>query len=130
MSKVFSAHAVSVDGYISGRTPDGDEEFGRGLGDAPMLFDWYMDGDTPSQVFGGFKLSEPSARFFDTIAGRVGATVAGRTTYEHSSHWEVVARTSPPSSPTARPTRFPSMSAPTATESSSSPVRACAKHAT
>jgi hypothetical protein len=68
MSKVFSAHAVSVDGYISGRSPDGDEEFGRGLGDAPMLFDWYMDGDTPSQVFGGFKLSEPSARFFDTIA--------------------------------------------------------------
>lgn len=37
MTKVFSAHAVSVDGYISGRTPDGDEEFGRGLGDAPML---------------------------------------------------------------------------------------------
>jgi dihydrofolate reductase len=87
MSKVFSAHAVSVDGYISGRTPDGDKEFGRGLGDAPMLFDWYFDGDTPSQVFGGFKLSEPSARFFDTIAARVGAAVAGRTTYEHSSHW-------------------------------------------
>ena len=37
MTKVFSAHAVSVDGYISGRTPDGDEEFGRGLGDAPCL---------------------------------------------------------------------------------------------
>jgi len=83
MSKVFSAHAVSVDGYISGRTPDG-EEFGRGLGDAPMLFDWYTDGDTPSQVFGGFRLSEPSARFFDAIAARVGAAVAGRTTYEHS----------------------------------------------
>jgi dihydrofolate reductase len=87
MSKVFSAHAVSVDGYISGRTPDGQEEFGRGLGDAPMLFDWYMDGDTESTLFGGFTLSEPSARFFDTIAGRVGATVSGRTTYEHSSHW-------------------------------------------
>jgi dihydrofolate reductase len=87
MSKVFSAHAVSVDGYISGRTPDGDEEFGRGLGDAPMLFDWYNDGDTLSQVFDGFKLSEPSARFFDVIAARVGAAVAGRTTYEHSSHW-------------------------------------------
>ena len=69
MSKVISAHAVSVNGYISGRTPDGAEEFGRGLGDAPMLFDWYFDGDTPSQVFGdGFKLSEPSARFFDAIA--------------------------------------------------------------
>jgi dihydrofolate reductase len=87
MSKVFSAHAVSVDGYISGRTPDGVQEFGRGLGDAPMLFGWYTDGDTPSQVFGGFRLSEPSARFFDAMAGRVGAAVAGRTTYEHSSHW-------------------------------------------
>jgi dihydrofolate reductase len=87
MTKVFSAHAVSVDGYISGRTADGDEEFGRGLGDAPMLFDWYFDGDTPSRLFGGFKLSEPSARFFDAVAARVGATVAGRTTYEHSSHW-------------------------------------------
>jgi dihydrofolate reductase len=87
MSKVFSAHAVSVDGYISGRTPDGDEEFGRGLGDASMLFDWYMDGDTPSQEFGGFKLSEPSARFFDAVAARVGAAIAGRTTYEHSGHW-------------------------------------------
>ena len=87
MSKVFSAHAVSVDGYISGRTPDGSAEFGRGLGDAGMLFDWYMDGDTQSQVFDGFKLSEPSARFFDTIAARVGATVSGRTTFEHSGHW-------------------------------------------
>ena len=28
MTKVFSAHAVSVDGYISGRTPGGEEEFG------------------------------------------------------------------------------------------------------
>lgn len=87
MSKVISAHAVSVDGYISGRTPDGKAEFGRGLGDAPMLFDWYMDGDTPSKLFGGFKLSEPSARFFDLLAGRVGATISGRTTYEHSSHF-------------------------------------------
>jgi dihydrofolate reductase len=87
MSKVISAHAVSVDGYISGRTPGGGEEFGRGLGDAPMLFDWYTDGDTPSQVFDGFKLSEPSARFFDALAARVGAMVAGRITYEHSSHF-------------------------------------------
>lgn len=88
VSKVFSAHAVSVDGYISGCDPsDGDGGFGRGLGDAPMLFDWYFDGETPSQVFGGFRLSEPSARFFDALAARVGAAVAGRTTYEHSSHF-------------------------------------------
>ena len=87
MSKVFSAHAVSVNGYISGRTPERAEEFGRGLGDAPMLFDWYFEGDTASSLFDGFKLDEPSARFFDAIAARVGAVVAGRTTYEHSSHW-------------------------------------------
>ncbi|MDR8412487.1 dihydrofolate reductase family protein [Nonomuraea sp. 3-1Str] len=83
MSKVFSAHAVSVDGYITGRDPGA----GRGLGDATMLFDWYFAGDTPSQVFDGFRLSAPSARVFDTHAGRVGAVVAGRNTYEDSDHF-------------------------------------------
>src|SRR5689334_17980222 len=80
MSKVFSAHSVSVDGYITGRDPGA----GRGLGDGSMLFDWYFDGDTPSQVFDGFKLSEPSARVFDELAGRVSVTIAGRNTYEDS----------------------------------------------
>ena len=62
MSKVFSAHAVSVDGYISGRDPsDADGGFGRGLGVAPMLFDWYRDGDTPSQAFDGFRCRSCSA---------------------------------------------------------------------
>ncbi len=67
MRKVFVALAVSVDGYITGRDPGA----GRGLGDGTMLFDWYFDGDTPSQVFDGFKLSEPSAGVFDALAGRV-----------------------------------------------------------
>jgi dihydrofolate reductase len=83
MSKVISAHAVSVDGYITGRDPGA----GRGLGDGTTLFDWYFDGDTPSQVFNGFKLSAPSARVFDALAGRVGAIVAGRKTYEDSEHF-------------------------------------------
>ncbi len=83
MSKVFSALAVSVDGYITGRDPGP----GRGLGDGTMLFDWYGDGDTPSQVFDGFRLSEPSARVFDALARRVGAVVAGRNTYEDSDHF-------------------------------------------
>jgi dihydrofolate reductase len=83
MSKVFSAHAVSVDGYISGRDPGP----GRGLGDAGVLFDWYGGGDTPSAVFDGFRLSEASARVFDELAGRVGAVVAGRSTYEDSEHF-------------------------------------------
>jgi dihydrofolate reductase len=83
MTKVLSAHAVSVDGYITGRAPGP----GRGLGDAPMLFDWYGGGDTPSRVFDGFRLSEPSARVFDALAARVGAVVAGRNTYEDSEHF-------------------------------------------
>ncbi len=83
MSKVFSAHAVSVDGYITGRDPG----TGRGLGDGSALFDWYGGGDTPSQVFGGFRLSAPSARIFDALAARVGAVVAGRNTYEDSERF-------------------------------------------
>ncbi len=83
MSKVISAHAVSVDGYITGRDPGA----GRGLGDGSMLFDWYFSGDTPSRVFDGFKLSEASASLFDTLAERVGAMVAGRNTYEDSDHF-------------------------------------------
>jgi dihydrofolate reductase len=83
MSKVFSALAVSVDGYITGRDPGA----GRGLGDGGMLFDWYFHGDTASRVFDGFRLSEPSARVFDAVAGRVGAVVAGRNTYEDSDHF-------------------------------------------
>jgi len=80
MSKVITAHSVSVDGYITGRNPGA----GRGLGDGTMLFDWYFDGDTPSEVFDGFRPSEPSARIFDALAGRVGASLAGRNTYDDS----------------------------------------------
>lgn len=80
MSKVFVALAVSVDGYITGRDPGA----GRGLGDGTMLFDWYFDGDTASQVFEGFRLSGPSARVFDAVAARVGASLAGRNTYDDS----------------------------------------------
>jgi dihydrofolate reductase len=80
MSKVFVALAVSVDGFITGRDPGA----GRGLGDGTMLFDWYFDGDTASQVFEGFRLSGPSARVFDAVAARAGASLAGRNTYDDS----------------------------------------------
>jgi hypothetical protein len=43
MSKVFSALAVSVDGYITGRDPGP----GRGLGDGGTLFDWYFGAGRP-----------------------------------------------------------------------------------
>src|SRR3954452_14630518 len=81
MSRVIAAHAVSVDGYITGRDPGP----GRGLGDGGELFDWYGSGSTPSQVFDGFRLTEPSARIFDELASRVGASLAGHTTYTDSN---------------------------------------------
>ena len=83
MSKVLCALSVSVDGYITGRDP----RPGHGLGDGGVLFDWYFDGDTPSQEFDGFKLSEDSAKVFDFHAGRVGAVIAGRNTYEDSDRF-------------------------------------------
>ncbi|NGN95797.1 dihydrofolate reductase [Nocardioides sp. KC13] len=83
MSKVLAALSVSVDGFITGRDPG----LGRGLGDGGVLFDWYFSGDTPSQVFDGFNLSEPSARVFDALAARDGVSVAGRNTYDDSG-WD------------------------------------------
>lgn len=83
MSRVFAALAVSVDGFITGRDPSA----GHGLGDGGALFDWYTDGDTPSTVFGGFHLSAESARVFDGLAGRVGASLVGRRTYDDSG-WD------------------------------------------
>jgi dihydrofolate reductase len=84
MTKVFSALAVSVDGYITGPDPGPEQALGAGGG---RLFDWYGDGDTPSRVFPGFRLWPASARVFDAVAGRVGATIAGRKTYDDSGGW-------------------------------------------
>ena len=83
MNKVLAALSVSVDGYVTGRDP----RPGLGLGDGGTLFDWYFNGDTPSQVFDGFKLSEASARVFDALADRVGASLAGRNTYDDSDRF-------------------------------------------
>lgn len=84
MNKVMAALSVSVDGYITGRNPAA----GQGLGDAPMLFDWHFDGDTASEVFPGFRLSRDSAAVFDAAAARVGASLAGRNTYDDSGWGE------------------------------------------
>jgi hypothetical protein len=64
--KVLTAHATSVDGYITGRDP----RPGNGLGSGETLFDWYFDGDTPSEVFKGFRLSEPRGPRLGGASGR------------------------------------------------------------
>ncbi len=79
---VVSGLAVSVDGYVTGPDPSPEQALGRG---GQRLFDWYFVGDVPSQVFEGFRLSEPSQKFFDALSGRLGAVICGRTTYDHSS---------------------------------------------
>ena len=83
MTTVRGVMAVSVDGFITGRNPGP----GNGLGDGSVLHDWYWDGDTPSTVVPSFRLSEATRRFVDTFAGRTGAVVAGRTTYDDSDGW-------------------------------------------
>lgn len=83
MPKVFSAMSVSVDGFITGRNP----RDGHGIGDGDTLFDWYTSGDVPSTQFGGFHLSDVSAKVFDGEAARAGAVVVGRNTYEDSGHF-------------------------------------------
>src|ERR1700760_3141980 len=117
MDKVFTSLAVSVDGFITGRGPGP----GHGLGVGGILFGWYGDGDTPTQLFPGFRLFEPSRSVFDDLAGRVGAVVAGRNTYDDSdgfggrgrtrrlrSSWSATARRQPArrtSRPSSRPSR-------------------------
>lgn len=83
MRKVFSAMSISVDGFVTGRDP----RPGHGLGDAGVLFDWFFTGNVPSQMFSGFTLSEASAPMFEAMAERVGATVAGRKTYDDSEQF-------------------------------------------
>lgn len=82
MSRVFTALSASVDGYITGPDPSPERALGRG---GERLFDWYFNGDVPSTVFDGFRLSPQSARVFDELAGRVGAIISGRRTYDHSN---------------------------------------------
>ena len=61
------------------------------------LFDWYFDGDTPSQAYAAaakrgvpvppFKLSSSSARVFDEEVASGGAVVTGRRTYDIANGW-------------------------------------------
>ena len=85
MSKVFTALAASIDGYITGPDPNPERPLGIG-GD--QLFEWYRDGDIPSQLYPSFRLSAPSAEVFDQVAARVGAVIAGRKTYDDSNGWD------------------------------------------
>ncbi len=76
--------STSLDGFIAGADDSPDQPLGVG-GD--RLFNWFGDGDTPSRYYPSFRMSAVSARFFDEFAGRHGAVVTGRRTYDVSDAW-------------------------------------------
>jgi dihydrofolate reductase len=86
MTKVTTALSASLDGYIAGVDDSPDRPLGIG---GERLFRWFGDGDTPSRYYPSFRMSAVSARFFDEeIAGRDGANITGRRTYEVSGAWD------------------------------------------
>jgi dihydrofolate reductase len=84
MAKVITGLAISADGYIAGPEDGPGQPLGVG---GKRLFEWYFDGDTPSRLYPEFRLSKPSAEFFDRMAGAVGAVITGRRTYDISNAW-------------------------------------------
>jgi dihydrofolate reductase len=78
MSIVQTAVSTSLDGFIAGPH--------AGAADVG-LHDWLTDGDTPSRIVPRFKMSRPSAEFFDEGVTQLGAVIAGRRTYDLSESW-------------------------------------------
>jgi dihydrofolate reductase len=85
MTRIIAGMTVSLDGYIAGPNDGRDKPLGTG-GD--RLFAWYSDGDTPSRLYPSFRLSQPSAEFFDEFASRCGAVITGRRTYDIANAWD------------------------------------------
>jgi dihydrofolate reductase len=85
MTRILSGLAVSVDGYIAGPADGREQPLGTG---GARLFEWYFSGDTPSRLYPSFRLSQPSAEFFDEFAGRCGAVITGRRTYDVADGWQ------------------------------------------
>jgi dihydrofolate reductase len=76
MGIVLTSHSMSLDGFIAraDRTPG-------------PLHEWLWAGAHPSKHGDRFRLSEPSRDLLDGGIDRLGATIAGRRTYEDSGRW-------------------------------------------
>lgn len=84
MTTIMTALSTSLDGFIAAADDSPEQPLGV-AGD--RLFNWFGDGDTPSRYYPSFRMSAVSANFFDEFAGRCGAVIAGRRTYEVSRGW-------------------------------------------
>jgi len=76
--------STSVDGFIAGADDSPEQPLGVG---GERLFEWFEDGDTPSRYYPSFRMSAESAQFFDEFAGRHGAVITGRRTYDVADAW-------------------------------------------
>src|SRR6266542_3630826 len=85
MTIVTADLSTSIDGFIAG--VDDSPERPLGIGGDP-LFEWFSDGDTASRYYPSFRMSAASADLIDEFAGRVGAVLAGRRTYDVSEGWD------------------------------------------
>ena len=84
MTKVVAAITTSVDGYIAG--PDDGPEKGLGEGGERLHY-WVFGGPwSYTEEPRGEATGEDAAWLSDAIS-RIGATVAGRWTYEAARHW-------------------------------------------
>jgi len=95
MTKITAAITTSVEGYVAGPN-DGP---GQGLGEGgERLHYWVFGGPwTYEQEPKGEPTGEDAAWLSETF-GRVGAVVAGRTTYEASGRWGTRTHSACPSS--------------------------------
>jgi dihydrofolate reductase len=84
MAVVMTALSTSLDGYIAGVDDNPDQPLGVG---GEQLCAWMSAGDVPSSYFSDFRMSAASAEVFDMMAGRIGAIVTGRRTYDVSRGW-------------------------------------------
>jgi len=77
--------SMSLGGFVAGAGDSARRPLGRG---GERLFEWYFNGDTPSEYYGPrFRLSAISAKLFDARAGRCHAVIAGRRTYDNAKGW-------------------------------------------
>jgi dihydrofolate reductase len=84
VGKVTATITTSLDGFICG-PHDGP---GKGLGEGgERLHYWVFGGPWSYEDHGDGEPTGPDKAFYETAAGREGAVIAGRWTYEAADHW-------------------------------------------
>ena len=84
MTMIITGQSTSLDGFIAGADDGMEQPLGI---DGDRLFRWFSDGDTPSRYYPSFRMSAASAAVFDEAAGRIGAVIGGRRTYDIAPAW-------------------------------------------